>query len=361
MSARLGPRIGPDQVGQRVVIRRGLGQGRFADVLGELLSWDRDGDGVARVLTRHGEVSVPLGQVVAGKPVPPPPVRRGAPHRAIGWEGLEDVAADGWRPVELEWLGVRGQGWRLRAAEGFTGRANSVLPLGDPGIPLDAAVDAAERWYADRGLGTRFCVPWPLDAPVLAADEAGQRARDTTLDAVLRERGYALDTPTLVLTAAVRDVARAVLQPGSPGVPPGLRLTVDDAPDDAWLAVYRYRGQPLPEVARRLLLSAPAQAFVSLRDDDGTVAVGRAASSRGWTGITAMEVVEPYRRRGLARLVLGAIAEWGLARGDRSAYLQVAEHNAAARSLYRAVGFAEHHGYHYRVRPQPQTTWSSGM
>ncbi|MGN6300019.1 MAG: GNAT family N-acetyltransferase [Angustibacter sp.] len=350
MSARLGPRLGAADVGRRVVVRRRLPGGRFADVLGDLVAWDRDGDGLARVVTRHGEVAVPLREVVAGKPVPPPPRRRGAPHLAIGVDDLEDVAADGWRPLDLEWLGPRGQGWRLRAAEGFTGRANSVLPLGDPGVPLDGAVEAAERWYGDRGLPARFCVPWPLDATALDPDDAGERARDTPLDAVLRARGYALDTPTLVLTAALREVARAVHGPGSPGLPGGLRLTVDDQPDDAWLAVYRYRGQDLPPVARRLLLSAPAQAFVSVRDGDTTVAVGRAASSRGWTGVTAMEVAASHRRRGLARVVLGAVAEWGLQRGDRSAYLQVAEHNGPARALYGAVGYVAHHGYHYRIR-----------
>ena len=46
---------------------------------------------------------------------------------------LERVAAAHWRGTEEEWLGE----WLLRAADGFTGRANSALPLGDPGLPLD--------------------------------------------------------------------------------------------------------------------------------------------------------------------------------------------------------------------------------
>src|SRR4051794_30912048 len=144
VSSRVSPRLGPDLVGQRVVVRRRLGGGRVGDLLGELLAWDSDGDGQVRVRTRHGEVQVPISEVVAGKAVPPPPTRRGAPHRALTWEQLEDVAADGWRPLEQDWLGARGQGWRLRAAAGFTGRANSVLPLGDPGQPLPDAVDAVE-------------------------------------------------------------------------------------------------------------------------------------------------------------------------------------------------------------------------
>jgi GNAT superfamily N-acetyltransferase len=127
-------------------------------------------------------------------------------------------------------------------------------------------------------------------------------------------------------------------------------LRVSDTPDAGWLGVYHYRGEPLPDVATRLLLSAPAQVFVSVLDGDATVAVGRGASSRGWTGVTAMEVAPSHRRQGLARRVLAAIAEWGLERGDRSGYLQVAEHNAPAVGLYRSAGYQPHHGYHYRIQ-----------
>ena len=49
----------------------------------------------------------------------------------------------------------------LRAAGGFTGRANSVLPLGDPGRPLPDAVRAAEAWYAERGLSPMFTLFGP--------------------------------------------------------------------------------------------------------------------------------------------------------------------------------------------------------
>jgi GNAT superfamily N-acetyltransferase len=128
-------------------------------------------------------------------------------------------------------------------------------------------------------------------------------------------------------------------------------VRLDAEPDDEWLAVYHYRGQELPAVARRLLLSAPQQVFASVRDDQGrALAVARGASSQGWTGVTAMEVGAPHRRQGLARLVLGRLARWAVDRGDASMYLQVAEANAAARALYEAAGFAVHHAYHYRVR-----------
>ena len=54
---------------------------------------------------------------------------------------LERMAAAHWRGTEEEWLGE----WLLRAADGFTGRANSALPLGDPGRPLDDGARLRDR------------------------------------------------------------------------------------------------------------------------------------------------------------------------------------------------------------------------
>ncbi|HET8616258.1 MAG TPA: GNAT family N-acetyltransferase, partial [Actinomycetales bacterium] len=240
----------------------------------------------------------------------------------------------------------------------FTGRANSALAVGDPGLPLGDALDRVERWYATRELPPRVAVPWPLSvrrATTTGDERPGGPGIDTDLDHELARRGYRLQTPTLVLTASAREVRVATTPMAAEGAASGrasdLHLHLADEPDDAWLAVYHYRGQQLPSVARRLLMSAPSQVFASVRDSDGrAVAVARAASARGWTGVTAMEVDPSHRRRGLARRVLAEIAAWALERGDPSLYLQVAESNAAARALYESAGFAPHHGYHYRVR-----------
>lgn len=66
----------PQDVGQRVVVRRRLADGRSGDLLGELLQWD---DTTVRVLDRDGrEHRVDRSDVVAAKRVPPPPPRRPA-------------------------------------------------------------------------------------------------------------------------------------------------------------------------------------------------------------------------------------------------------------------------------------------
>src|SRR5579863_7480490 len=101
---------------------------------------------------------------------------------------LERSAAAHWRGTDEEWLG----GWLLRAAEGFTGRANSALPLGAPGLPLDEALATVTAWYRARGLPPMIAVPTAL--------EAGSPGRD--LDQQLAERSWALRPgPAFVMVA----------------------------------------------------------------------------------------------------------------------------------------------------------------
>ena len=73
-------------------------------------------------------------------------------------EDLERAAAQHWQAPETERLGD----WLLRAAQGFTGRANSALPLGDPGVPLPAAVAAVQDWYRRRALPPMIVLPGVL-------------------------------------------------------------------------------------------------------------------------------------------------------------------------------------------------------
>ena len=62
-----------DDVGARVVVRRRLAEGGYGDLLGELVRWDAE----VVVRDRAGALHTAVrADVVAGKRVPPPPVRR---------------------------------------------------------------------------------------------------------------------------------------------------------------------------------------------------------------------------------------------------------------------------------------------
>src|ERR1700735_5629626 len=126
---------------------------------------------------------------------------------------LERSAAAHWRGAQEEWLGE----WLRRAADGFTGRANSALALGDPGVPLDAALDYVTGWYRARGLAARVSVPRPL----AASGRDGHDGQDGQhgLDAELTERAWATRPgPAFVMVADLPlAVAGGVLPAGGGG------------------------------------------------------------------------------------------------------------------------------------------------
>ena len=247
-------------------------------------------------------------------------------------DDLERAAAQHWQAPEQERLGE----WLLRAAEGFTGRANSALPLGDPGLPWPEAVACVTDWYRRRRLTPMIVVPLPL---------AG--ARRHRLDNFLAERAWLLRSGSaFVMTAAVADI---------PSLARHTDVQLDPEPDPGWLAGYRYRGQELPPIARTLLMSAPWQAFASIRRDgpDGSrpVAVGRVSVAGRWGAITAVEVDAGHRRQGLAGALTSALAAAAADRGAHRILLQVETGNTPARALYTSCGFRDSHRYHYRIAP----------
>jgi N-acetylglutamate synthase len=252
---------------------------------------------------------------------------------------LERIAAAHWRGTEEEWLG----GWLLRAADGFTGRANSALPLGDPGLPLDAALAGLTRWYRDRGLTPMIAVPLPL-----GDDQSSE------LDAELARRSWTVRAaPAFVMVAG-----RPAAVPGPagagplPGGPADAELRADPVPDEAWLAAYHYRGQPeAPPVLRALLTSAADQVFLSVRAAGDLIAIARVSLAAGWAGITAVEVNPGQRRAGLGGLLTRAALATAASRGASGVFLQVEVGNVAARALYERHGFRYSHRYHYRLAP----------
>jgi N-acetylglutamate synthase len=311
--------LGPDHVGHRVVVRHIVGRRAdrplSSDVLGVLLAVS---ESEITVQTKGGPVRVPVAAVTAAKPVPD---RR----RLSNTEAVEFAAAHGWPAAESARLGD----WWLRASGGWTMRGNSGLPVGEPGVPREAAIDAVVAWYRERGLPPAIAVPLPLRAG---------------LDAELDRRGWVAEKPTLVMTAAL-----AALDPPRRAEP----VRMDRTPAPEWLAVAAARKGSLPEVALRVLTGVPDVRF-PIVDGPGGAAVATARGvvadpRRWWLGLTLLEVAPAARRQGFARHVVGALADWARELGATQAYLQVEAANTAARALYARLGFTVHHRYVHRV------------
>ncbi|MEU4115004.1 GNAT family N-acetyltransferase [Kitasatospora sp. NPDC028055] len=298
----------------------------FRDVIGVLTSWDDQGLTVEP--RSGGPVSFPEKLLVAGKVVPPFPARR-APLPAATPVELQRTAGRGWPAVEQEALGE----WTLRAAAGFTRRANSVQALGDPGVPLPEALAAVRSWYAARGLPAYVEVISPGSPEELRGE----------LDRL--GAGYA---PTLVRTAPLAALART----GAGHERVRLARTVDTD----WMSLYRrVSGDPaVEEAARRVLHGGPSVWFASVPGAPGQppLAIGRCVIDGPWAGFGAIEV-QPYARRaGLATTVMAVLAARAAEEGASGAYLQVEAENDGARALYDGLGFTTSHTYHYALLPQ---------
>ncbi|MFG3246940.1 GNAT family N-acetyltransferase [Streptomyces sp. NPDC048187] len=335
-AGRLEVRITAADVGKRVSVRRlseaGVAGEKFTDTVGVLTSWT---DGVLLITRKSGEsVRVAESDLVAGKVVPAAPARRRGP--AASYEELARVAARAWRPVESERLGA----WELRAAAGFTRRANSALPLGDPGLPLDEALAAVRRWYGERGL------------PAYVQTATGAVGTEELLCAELERRGWVREVTAEVWTGPLAPVA---------DLAEGSGVVLSREADEAWLARYRRKG--VSEVALRVLSSGPSVWFAKVpgadadADPPGTpAAIGRCVVDGRWASFAAVEVDPALRRRGLATEVMAALARRALDEGASAAWLQVETDNAGARALYAGMGFAAHHAYHHYREPGPAGT-----
>lgn len=319
-------------LGSRVVVRYLLPPGRshpMTDVIGIL-------EGIEPVVALRIEdgsvIEVEPERVIALKSVPARTVRT-SEIRA-----LELASADGWPGIEQAWI----DGWLVRYGNGFTGRANSATPLGDPGTIGDledrspnGTLSRLRSWYAERGRPLLVLVP----------DRLGSVPR-----------GWELGEEVLVLAAEIDRIDRIDSWVRPPGP---YTTTIGDHPDSDWLALYRYRGSSLPEAAPGVLTSirGGTLGFGSLRDEGSALlAVARATvttapGGRRWVGLTAVEVAQTHRRRGIGSLVCTDMLEWGRTHGATHAFLQVSVDNIGAQEMYRRIGFAPHHRYRYASEP----------
>ncbi|MBP0460752.1 GNAT family N-acetyltransferase [Streptomyces montanisoli] len=331
---RLVVRITPSDLGKRVSVRRLTGGSdgapEFTDTVGVLTSWN---DGVMLITRRTGEVvTLDDSTLVAGKVVPDAPARRRGPSATRA--ELIEAGARAWQPVESERLGT----WRLRAAAGFTRRANSALATGDPGLPLAEALDGVRRWYGARGL-----------TPYVQLQAASPDVEER-LGAEIASLGWRPEGATEVWTGSLARVGDLAADTG--------RVVLGRSPDGEWLRRYHRAGGGAGEHVLHVVRSGPSTWFATVPGDadgdgddgdsgDGPAAIGRCVADGRWAGFMAVEVGPAHRRKGLARAVMAALARRALDEGASAAWLQVEEDNAAARALYTGMGFTAHHGYRY--------------
>jgi ribosomal protein S18 acetylase RimI-like enzyme len=312
-------------IGQRVALRYRVEKSLMTDAVGDLAASGNAAEVI--VHTRAGPVTVARDSVVAVRGIPPPRPRR--PSLAAVTR-LENICADAWPPLVSERLGQ----WRLRAAQGFTGRANSALVAGEAGVPLPEALNRVRTFAAEHEVVPRIQVP--ISSPWHRA---------------ITDQGWRLDSEhaaganVVVMVGEVAGLA-------SGHVAAEARTRIDVAPTDRW---WELAGVPPLNAGQRHVLRGvglPSIGFGLVWTEGVELAVGavRLAALDEHLYLSTLTVLPEHRGRGLATALLDAAARWGVTQA-RWVVLQVAEHNTAAITLYRRFGLREHHRYEYLIPP----------
>ena len=285
--------LGPHVVGQRVVVRHLLPDGRATDVLGTCTSWRPDAITIDR--EGHGPVVIALADVVTGKPVPP----RASVRARVSPHEVELHVGALWASVETEPLGT----WLLRASPPHGGRlrrrGNSALAMEEPGIGWADAAWQVREFYAAR------------EQPAYIQVQRGSQVEQTLAPLGFSSLG---DGDAHAQLASVARALRSVRR-SAPDVPADL----DESPS-----------------------------AVSVRLDAGA-ATGRGVLSGDWLLVEGLLVDPAHRRRGLGTAVLAEVLDWGASRGATTAMLHVETVNAGAIALYERHGFVTHHTNRYLV------------
>lgn len=314
------------RVGERWVLRTRLADGSATDVTGWIAALAED-----RVeVELEGGWCVPVDRaaIVVARRVP---AARGGPDpRRVSAEDLERIALPGWLALSQP-LGE----WTLRAGGGFTGRANSVLAVGDPGVSLPEAAERVTAYAEQHGIA-----PW---AQVIVGSEVDQG---------LVALGW---HPVYVVTDVL--VCRLVTLLGE--LLPDPEVAVREQLEPAWWRAYQ-RSRPNdadPELLRMILNGHPPRAFAAVPDaaSGELVAIARGHLSGGWLGISSIWTDPGWRRQGRATAMVRSLGHWAARRGARYAYLQVAAENSGAHAAYGRLGFVKHHSYRYLAAPTRST------
>ncbi|MEO5953693.1 MAG: GNAT family N-acetyltransferase [Chloroflexia bacterium] len=241
---------------------------------------------------------------------------------------LDELAANA-RPARVQ---QALEGWRLRASDGVTRRANSVLTNG----PVPSCPDwfeAIEEFYRRQGLPSRYQI---------------STASPPGLDSLLEERGYSFFSQTSVMVGDVRGVLS-----GNERVS-GVELKIEEQVSENWLAVFmEAEGFPASqEGAYRFTFGSlgPRAAYVTALIEGQPAAVGMSVAERGWAGLFSIVTFPEFRRRGIGRDVVRGLAICAKGAGAEQLYLQVVASNEPAVRLYEQLGFEALYSYHYREK-----------
>lgn len=323
-------------IGSRVSIRLHEIDGGFRDIVGLLTSGNE-------LINNKGEsIKFSEGEIAIWREIRPLPDRAGygAPF-SLRVRELEELSDRTWPATTSITYGK----WILRISDGYTMRANSVLPTGAPpyGDPphsqllggLEKSVAEIVEIYKKHSLTPAFTVPLPI-------------YKD--LDIYLSQNGWNIKVSAHYL---VNEIAPNLALEPEKEVSNKFNLIIEDFPSANWLALQS--DFPLGPIMQRY----PAR-YALIKSREKVIAVGRIATLNSWSIATRVFVDPAFRGQGIGAQMMCALMSAAARDGAKKISLQVDDENQAALALYKSMGFRLHHSYLHRVLAENTATTSVG-
>ncbi len=320
VAGRSGDPLATAVPGQRWVVRYRLPDGSATDVIGWIDVLDPTS---VRLATIDAAQLIERSMIITARRAP---AAAGGPDpRRISAHELQRHALPGW----LAWHEPLGE-WTLRAGDAFTRRANSCHAVGDPGVPIEQAVEQIISFAVSHDIA-------PMAQVINASAEE---------DALRRLGWRSVDPPTAVLVSRLADFLTDRLAAHA--------VTITEGLEPDWEQLYQ-QSRPNsadPAIVRTILECERPRAFAAVAgrgpdEHSELVAIARGHQSEDWLGLASIWTRPDHRRRGLATAIMVALGHWAARQGARYAYIQVTTANEPAIAVYTKLGFVHHHAYRY--------------
>jgi len=238
---------------------------------------------------------------------------------------IDLVSRTAWSAVEEEDY----DNWLLRFACGYTKRSNSVYPVGDGLLPDSKKIQYCQEKYHRRKQDCIFRLSELDSRPDLDHILAG-------LNYYYHDLANVMYLPQIKIASHTDTSGRLE------------EISLSD-----WLKLYtayaEYSQQYILQMQPLLAKISSQAVFYAYMIDEKFVSCAIGIASQDFFGVFAM-ITDPKRRlEGFAKALLMHLLTNQFSRETRYAYLQVAQNNLPAISLYRQVGFKTLYTYWYRV------------
>jgi RimJ/RimL family protein N-acetyltransferase len=248
------------------------------------------------------------------------------------WVKLYQELADNAWPCKVHYLV---NGWIARISEGYTQRANSVLPIFYSGMNPKEDITLVEKIYLKMKLPKVI-----FQIPAYTAPK--------NLDNILEMRDYQKCSETSVMVSKLKNLSSNPVRNDLSFKSIGTEMQRQWFDFKESFSLSKKKVRLKEQIINRIQI--PETHFFFLFLEEELIAVGLGVSERDYIGVYDVEIHPNHRKKGFGTDFMHCIINWGRKNSLKTLYLQVEKENKGGQHLYKKIGLKTLYNYHYRQK-----------